>query len=76
VIVEKSGTPVAAVIPPADLERLQRFEQEWVTDLTVLRESWAAFAGVPDEELEREVAQALAEVREEVRAEPAAPRPA
>jgi prevent-host-death family protein len=69
VIVEKSGIPVAAVISPADLERLERFEREWEVDRKVLQESWTAFEDVPAEELEREVTKALAEVREELRAE-------
>jgi prevent-host-death family protein len=67
VIVEKSGKPVAAIIPARDLERFNRWEAEREKDFAILEEIREAFKDVPAEEIEREVAKALAEVREEDR---------
>jgi prevent-host-death family protein len=63
VIVEKSGIPVAAIISADDLEALSRFEAERERDFAIIDETRAAFQDVPDEELEREVARAVEEVR-------------
>ena len=72
VIVEKSGVPVAAIISAQDLERFNRWEQDRMKDLAILEASQAAFKDVPPEEIEREVAKAIAEVRAENRRQPAA----
>ncbi|MER3437324.1 MAG: hypothetical protein C4346_06885 [Chloroflexota bacterium] len=69
VVVEKSGIPVAAIVSLEDLERLERLERERAARFAVLDKLPEAFAGVPDEELEREAAHAVAEVRAEMRAE-------
>ena len=65
VIVEKSGIPVAAVISTDDLARLDRYDRERDERFNVLDVIGAAFRDVPPEELEREVSQALSEVRAE-----------
>lgn len=65
VIVEKSGVPVAAIISTQDLERLDRLERERREDFAILDETRAAFKDVPEEELEREITRAIAEVRAE-----------
>jgi prevent-host-death family protein len=67
VIVEKSGIPVAAIIPAKDLERLSRLEAERNRDFAILDEMREAFKDVPAEEIEQEVAKALSEVRKENR---------
>jgi prevent-host-death family protein len=67
IVIEKSGIPVAAVISTDDLERFTRMEAQRAERFTVLNEIGAAFKDVPPEEIEREVAKALAEVREENR---------
>lgn len=67
VIVEKSGIPVAAIISAQDLERLERLEEERERDFSVLDEMRAAFKDIPPEEIDREVAKAIAEVRQEQR---------
>jgi prevent-host-death family protein len=67
VIVEKSGIPVAAIVSARDLERWQRLEEERARRFRALNESQAAFRDLPDEEVAREVARALDEVREESR---------
>ena len=69
VIVEKSGIPVAAIISAEDLGRLNRLEEERAERFEALDESWKAFEGVPEEEIEREVAKAVTAARKKRRAE-------
>ena len=69
VVVEKSGVPVAAIISAQDLEELARFEAQREKDFAIIDEIRAAFKDVPDEELEREVARAVAEARAKLREE-------
>jgi prevent-host-death family protein len=71
VLVEKSGIPVAGIVSVEDLERLDRLDRERAERFKVLEEFGEAFKDVPVEELEREVARALAEVRAERRAQEA-----
>jgi prevent-host-death family protein len=63
VMVEKSGIPVAGIVSAEDLRRLDRLDRERAERFKVLEEFGEAFKDVPAEELEREVARALAEVR-------------
>ena len=67
VIVEDNGAPVAAIISAADLEQLNRLEAQRQADFAILDEIGEAFKDVPIEEIEREVAKAIAEVRAENR---------
>ena len=69
VVVEKSGIPVAAIVSPDDLQRLDQLEQERDRRFRILEEFGAAFADVPVAELEREVNRALSGVRAARRAE-------
>jgi prevent-host-death family protein len=71
VMVEKSGIPVAGIVSAEDLRRLDRLDRERAERFKVLEEFGEAFKDVPAEELEREVARALAEVRAERRAQQA-----
>ena len=71
VMVEKSGIPVAGIVSAEDLRRLDRLDHERAERFKVLEEFGEAFKDVPAEELEREVARALAEVRAERRAQQA-----
>jgi prevent-host-death family protein len=71
VMVEKSGIPVAGIVSADDLRRLDRLDRERAERFKVLEEFSEAFKDVPVEELEREVARALAEVRAERRAQQA-----
>lgn len=68
IVVEKSGIPVAAIVSITDLARLERLEEQRRQDMVVIDEMRAAFADVPREEHEREVAKAVAEVHAERRA--------
>jgi prevent-host-death family protein len=65
VVVEQDGIPVAAIVSTQDLERLQQLEQQRQRDLATLRASQARFQDEPADEVERQLAQALAEVRAE-----------
>ena len=69
IVLEKAGIPVAALVSAEDLERLRRYDAEREADFAVLDRIGAAFADVPDEELEREVTKAVAQARAELRAE-------
>jgi len=69
VLVEKSGVPVAAIISADDLERFQRLEEQRGERYRVLEEMRKAFKDQPLEEIEQEVARAIAEVRAERRDE-------
>jgi prevent-host-death family protein len=72
VILEKAGTPVAALVSADDLRRLQRMDEEDRRAWAVLEAMRAPFRGVPPEEIEREAAKADAEIRAENRARRAA----
>lgn len=68
VVIERDGIPVAAIVSTADLDRLTTFEREREERFRILDEVRTAFADIPSEELEREAARAIAEVRADRRA--------
>jgi len=72
VVVERSGIPVAAVVSAQDLERLNQMDAQRAARFRALDAMRDAFADVPPEELEHEVARALSEVRQRRRAAQAA----
>lgn len=65
IVVEKSGIPVAAIVSVEDLERFTRLETQREELLRGLEAMSEPFKDIPEEEIEREVAQALAVVRAE-----------
>ncbi len=69
VIVEESGAPIAALVSLDDLERLADVDRDRVARFAVIDRMREAFADVSTEEIEREVAKAVAEVRDEMEAE-------
>jgi prevent-host-death family protein len=69
VLVEESGVPVAAIVSAQDLEQLRRLDEQRQADFRAMAEIGQAFQGVPGDELEAEVAKALAAVRAENRAQ-------
>jgi len=69
VLLEKSGVPVAALVSPEDLWRLHALDAERAERFAAMREFSQAFATVPDEELERELANAQATARADLRKE-------
>ena len=62
-LIERSGIPVAAIVSASDLARLERMDKQREADFAVLDEIREAFKDVPSVEIEREIDQALAEVR-------------
>jgi prevent-host-death family protein len=67
VVVEKSGIPVAAVVPISVLQSDDDRERRRQEALASLREAQSGFADVPEEEIEREIAKAIEEVKQESR---------
>ena len=63
VIVEKSGIPIAAVISAEDLWRLTRLEEERNERFKVIDRMRAAFKDIPDDEIERQIDKAVAQIR-------------
>ena len=68
VLIEKSGIPVAALVSAKDLQDLARMDAQDREAWAVLEAMREPFRGVPPEEIEREAAKAIAEVRAERRA--------
>lgn len=69
IVIEENGTPVAAVVSLRDLERLAKIDADREAGFQALERIAAAFAHETPEESERLAALALAEAREEMRAE-------
>jgi prevent-host-death family protein len=69
VLVEKAGIPVAALVSVQDLQRLAQLDEQRAERRRVLESMREPFRGVPAEEIERETAKAVAEVRAEMAAE-------
>ena len=67
VLVEKSGLPVAALISAADLERFTAWEAQRRRAFAALERTWAAFADVPPDEVEQQVARVIEQLRTEDR---------
>ncbi len=68
VVVEKSGIPVAAIIPIADLRRLNRLDERDREAREIVDSMRAAFADVPDDEIEMQTERIMNQIREENRA--------
>jgi prevent-host-death family protein len=71
VVVEKSGIPVAGLVSAEDLQRLEQLDRERSARFAVIDEVRATFAGVPDEEIERETDRILG-INQEDAAQPVA----
>ena len=69
VLVEKAGIPVAALVSTQDLKQLTRLDAQRAERRRVVAAMREPFRDVPPEEIERETAKAVAEVRAEMRAE-------
>ena len=69
VLVEKSGIPVAALVSAEDLRRLTQLDQTWDARTRAIERFSQAFADVPTEEAEAEVARIIAEHRQRGAAE-------
>jgi prevent-host-death family protein len=69
VLVEKAGIPVAALVSADDLNRLQQLDRAWDERTKAIERFSQAFADVPAEEAEAEVARIIAERRQRRAAE-------
>jgi prevent-host-death family protein len=69
IVIEKSGIPVAALVSIEDLKRLKRMDEVRTERWRLLEMLREPFKDIPPEEVERETAKALAEVRAEMKAE-------
>jgi prevent-host-death family protein len=68
VVVEKNGIPVAALVTMSDAEVSDREQERRERAFAVIDEIREAFKDVPQDELDRMVEQAIAEVRAQNRA--------
>lgn len=68
-VIEKSGIPVAAIVPIADLRRLDRLDDLDNEARDVLEAMRRPFRDVPPEEIERHTERILREIRAENQAE-------
>jgi prevent-host-death family protein len=69
ILVEKSGIPVGAIVPIADLRRLDRLGALDDEAKAILEAMRAPFRGVSPEEIERETERIMSNIREENRRE-------
>lgn len=67
IVVEKNGIAVAAIVPMAVARMADEREHNRWEFQQVLKDMRAGFAGVPEEEIEREIAMALADIKRECR---------
>ena len=71
ILVEKSGIPAAALVSVADLERLLQLDRAREEHFKAIERFSQAFADVPVEEGEAEIARIIAEIRRQDDAEEA-----
>lgn len=69
ILVEQGGAAVVALVSPDDLKRLVRLDEQRARRRRIVAAMREPFRGVSPEEIERETANAVAEVRKEMRAE-------
>lgn len=72
VVVERGGKVVAALISAAELEYLEHMDRQRAEHYKVIQEIQARNADIDPEEAERDIAEAIAEMRAEARAKRAA----
>jgi prevent-host-death family protein len=69
VLVEKAGIPVAALVSADDLRKLTQLDRAWDERTKAIERFSQAFADVPAEKAEAEVARIIAERRQRRAAE-------
>lgn len=65
IVVEKSGIPVAGIVPMAVVRAAQEREAQRQAFLEALHNAQAGFVDVSEEEAERDIEKALAEIKQE-----------
>jgi prevent-host-death family protein len=63
IVVEERGVPIAAVVSPDDLQRLQQLDARTAERLKIVQQMRSSFADLSENEIERNVARVVAEVR-------------
>ncbi len=72
VVTDEDDRPIAAVVPLADLDRLESDDRKRVKAIAGLERIGQYFADCDPDEVEREAIKAIAEIRAERRAAPKA----
>jgi prevent-host-death family protein len=67
-VVERSGRPMAVIVPVDDYHKWQRLAKERI--FTMLEEVWERTQDVPAEEIEADIEQALETLRQELLTKP------
>ena len=67
-VVQQDGKDVAALVSAYDLERLEMLDRRAAEGWKAIQEIQARFSHMDPEEVERDIAEAIAEVRAEERA--------
>jgi hypothetical protein len=67
-VVQQDGKDVAALVSAYDLERLEMLDRRAAEGWKAIQEIWARNVDIDPEEAERDIAEAIAEVRAEERA--------
>jgi prevent-host-death family protein len=65
VMIEKNGVVVGGLVSREDMRRLRYLDEKMATANEAIDRFQAAFAGIPPEEIEREIERAIAEARAE-----------
>ncbi|MBA2468764.1 MAG: type II toxin-antitoxin system Phd/YefM family antitoxin [Chloroflexia bacterium] len=65
IVVEKSGIPMAGIVPMSVVRAAQEKEAQRQEFLQVLNTTRSGFVNVSEEEIEREIEKALAEIKQE-----------
>ena len=71
-VVQKDGKDVAALVSAYDLERLEGLDRRAAEGFKTIQEIQARFSHLDPEEVERDIAEAIAEMRAEERAKKSA----
>lgn len=69
VLIEKNGIPVGGIVSSDDMERLHDLDEKAERAIQAFEDMQQAFADVPEEEFERELAKAIEDVKQERRRE-------
>ena len=67
VIVEDAGTPVGGIVSIEDIRRLEEMDRELAGIEDILQRTGSGFRGIPADEIEREIGNAIAEVEADYR---------
>jgi prevent-host-death family protein len=75
VLVEKSGIPVAAIVSPTDLNKLQQLESQQSERFKLLERLRTGFADLSEEQIQRAVTEIIEKQRQQERSKHPSPNP-